>query len=102
VTYLDVRYHERLWFPGGYYFDVPNGATAIYIGDIGTKGGLVTDADARVLDTAGQPIEGLYAAGNTTASVTGRSYPGPGVTLGPAMTFGYIAAQHIARRVSNA
>lgn len=76
-------------------------ASAIYVGDIGTKGGLVTNADAQVLDTNGTPIEGLYAAGNTTASLTGKSYPGPGVTLGPAMTFGYLAAKHAARRVKN-
>jgi 3-oxosteroid 1-dehydrogenase len=65
-------------------------------GEIGTKGGLLTDEHARVLDTQGQPIEGLYAVGNTSASVTGPSYPGAGATLGPAMTFGYIAANHIA------
>lgn len=76
-------------------------ATQIYVGDIGTKGGLVAIADAQVLDTSGGPIEGLYAAGNTTASLTGCSYLGRGVTLGPAMTFGYLAAQHIARRTRN-
>ncbi len=77
-------------------------ATALYVGDIGTKGGLVTNPDSQVLDTNAVPIEGLYAAGNTTASLTGRAYPGPGVTLGPAMTFGYLAAKHIARRITNA
>lgn len=65
-------------------------------GDIGTKGGLLTDEHGRVLDEAGIPILGLYATGNTSASVTGASYPGAGATLGPAMTFGYIAANHIA------
>lgn len=65
-------------------------------GDIGTKGGLITDQFARVLDDERQPIEGLYAIGNTSASISGPSYPGAGATLGPAMTFGYIAANHIA------
>jgi 3-oxosteroid 1-dehydrogenase len=71
-------------------------ASAIYLGDLGTKGGFVTDADGRVLKPGGEPIEGLYAAGNSTASVMGRGYPGPGVTLGPAMTFAYRAARHAA------
>ncbi|PRX27372.1 3-oxosteroid 1-dehydrogenase [Paraburkholderia sp. BL18I3N2] len=65
-------------------------------GDIGTKGGLVTDEFSRVLRADGSPIPGLYATGNTSASVMGGSYPGAGATLGPAMTFGYIAANHIA------
>jgi 3-oxosteroid 1-dehydrogenase len=65
-------------------------------GDIGTKGGLVTDAHARVLRADGTVIEGLYAAGNNSASVMGRSYAGAGATIGPAMTFGYIAALHMA------
>ncbi|MFI6908831.1 FAD-dependent oxidoreductase [Nonomuraea sp. NPDC050394] len=65
-------------------------------GDIGTKGGVVTDVDARVLRGDGSPIAGLYAAGNVAAAVMGETYPGPGATLGPAMTFGYAAAQHIA------
>lgn len=64
-------------------------------GDTGTKGGLVTDCDARVLKESGEPIDGLYAIGNTTASVMGVSYPGPGSTLGPAITFGYRAANHL-------
>lgn len=65
-------------------------------GDIGTKGGLVTDAFARVLDEKGAPIAGLYAIGNCSAAVMGRAYPGPGSTLGPAMTFGYVAGKHVA------
>ena len=68
-------------------------AMPIYPGDIGTNGGLLTDARARVLDTAGQPIAGLYAIGNNAASAMGESYPGAGVTIGPALTFGYIAAR---------
>jgi 3-oxosteroid 1-dehydrogenase len=76
-------------------------ATRLYAGDLGTKGGYVTDAHARVLNNQGVPIEGLYASGNVTASVMGKSYPGPGITLGPAMTFGYLAAKHAAQRRSN-
>ncbi len=71
-------------------------AFPIHSGDIGTNGGLVVDEQARVLDGAGQPIAGLYAAGNCTASVMGGSYPGAGSTLGPAMTFGWLAGRHLA------
>ena len=60
-------------------------------GDIGTKGGLLTDREARVLDESGQVIDGLYCIGNNAASVMGPSYPGAGSTLGPALTFGYRA-----------
>jgi 3-oxosteroid 1-dehydrogenase len=69
-------------------------------GDIGTKGGLLTDEYARVLDKRGQPIVGLYAAGNSTASVMGQTYPGPGSTIGPALVFAFIGARHAAKRVS--
>ena len=66
-------------------------------GDIGTKGGLLTNAQAQVLrEEDGAPIPGLYAIGNTSASVMGTRYPGAGATLGPALTFGYIAAHHLA------
>jgi 3-oxosteroid 1-dehydrogenase len=65
-----------------------------YPGELGTKGGLATDANARVLRETGEPIPGLYAVGNCSASVMGHSYPGAGATLGPATTFGYIAARH--------
>ncbi|MFC6521088.1 FAD-dependent oxidoreductase [Undibacterium arcticum] len=65
-------------------------------GDIGTKGGLTTDEHARVLTQAGVAIEGLYAIGNCSAAVMGTSYPGAGSTIGPAMTFGMLAADHIA------
>jgi len=71
-------------------------ALPIYAGDIGTNGGLVTDENARVKNTDGNVILGLYAVGNCSASVMGRSYPGAGATLGPAMTFGYIAGRHAA------
>lgn len=65
-------------------------------GDLGTKGGLVTDEYARVLRGDGTPVKGLYAVGNNAASVMGNTYPGPGSTIGPTMTFGYIAAKHLA------
>jgi len=77
-------------------------ATAIYPGDLGTKGELLTDEWARVLREDGQPILGLYAAGNTTASVMGRTYPGPGSTIGPACTFAYIGMLHAVRQLSDA
>lgn len=76
-------------------------ATRVRLGDLGTKGGLLTNADGQVVRPGGDPIEGLYAAGNTTASVMGRGYPGPGVTLGPAMTFAFLGVRHAARRASN-
>jgi 3-oxosteroid 1-dehydrogenase len=66
-------------------------AVKIVPGDLGTKGGLVTDASARVLRPDGTVISGLYAAGNCSAAVMGHSYAGAGGTIGPAMTFGYIA-----------
>ncbi len=71
----------------------PYYAMPIYPGDIGTNGGLRTDAKARVLNEKGKPIGGLYAVGNNAASAMGESYPGAGVTIGPALTFGYIAAK---------
>jgi 3-oxosteroid 1-dehydrogenase len=67
-------------------------AAKIVPGDLGTKGGLRTDERARVLREDGSVIAGLYAAGNASASVMGHSYAGAGATIGPAMTFGYIAA----------
>jgi 3-oxosteroid 1-dehydrogenase len=75
--------------------EAPFYAMPIYPGDIGTNGGLLTDAKARVLGEGGQPIAGLYAIGNTAASAMGESYPGAGVTIGPAMTFGYVAARDL-------
>jgi succinate dehydrogenase/fumarate reductase flavoprotein subunit len=71
-------------------------AVKVWPGDLGTKGGLLTDEFARVLDQRGKPIAGLYAAGNTSASVMGHTYPGPGSTIGPAMVFGMIAGRHAA------
>ncbi|HNB46028.1 MAG TPA: FAD-binding protein [Burkholderiaceae bacterium] len=71
-------------------------AMRLWPGDIGTKGGLLTDADARVLDAQGQVIAGLYCVGNNSASVMGAAYPGAGSTLGPAMTFAFRAVADIA------
>jgi 3-oxosteroid 1-dehydrogenase len=71
-------------------------AIQIVPGDLGTKGGLRTDERARVLRADGTPIPGLYAAGNASAAVMGRSYAGAGATIGPAMAFGYLAALDMA------
>ncbi|MFT4115233.1 FAD-dependent oxidoreductase [Bradyrhizobium sp.] len=65
-------------------------------GIIGTSAGLSTNADASVLDDDEKVIPGLYACGNDMASIMAGEYPGPGITLGPAMTFGYAAARHMA------
>ena len=78
----------------------PFTAVRVVIGDLGTKGGVLTDADARALRDDGSVIEGLYAAGNCSASVMGRTYPGPGSTIGPAVVFGLRAARHMARQVA--
>jgi 3-oxosteroid 1-dehydrogenase len=71
-------------------------ALKVWPGDLGTMGGLLTDEHARVLRKDGSVIRGLYAAGNNTASVMGRTYPGPGATIGPAMVFGMIGGRHAA------
>jgi succinate dehydrogenase/fumarate reductase flavoprotein subunit len=76
--------------------DGPFYAIKMVIGDLGTYAGIRTDENARALDGNGQPIAGLYAAGNDMASIMGGNYPGAGITLGPALTFGYIAGKHIA------
>ncbi|UVJ43405.1 FAD-dependent oxidoreductase [Pseudomonas sp. LS1212] len=71
-------------------------AIRIATGDLGSARGLVTNANANVLDRQGLPITGLYAAGNDMNSIMDGTYPGPGITIGPGLTFGYIAATHIA------
>jgi succinate dehydrogenase/fumarate reductase flavoprotein subunit len=71
-------------------------AVKIVPGSLGTFGGLRVDNQARVLDSHGQPMAGLYAGGNDMASMMGGHYPSGGITLGPAMTFGYLAAHHAA------
>jgi 3-oxosteroid 1-dehydrogenase len=80
----------------------PYHAVAIYPGDVGTCGGLLTDARARVLRDDGEGIEGLYATGNTTATVMGRSYLGPGASIAASMAFAYIAAHAAADAAAQA
>ncbi|MEV6562270.1 3-oxosteroid 1-dehydrogenase [Nocardia sp. NPDC051756] len=70
-------------------------AAKIVPGDLGTKGGLVADTAGRVLREDGSPIQGLYAAGNSSTPVMGHTYAGPGATIGPALTFGYLAVLDI-------
>jgi 3-oxosteroid 1-dehydrogenase len=67
-------------------------------GDLGTKGGIRADAKGRALRDDYSVIDGLYAAGNASSPVMGHTYAGPGATIGPAMTYGYIAARDIAER----
>ncbi len=74
----------------------PYYAVQVVVTDLGTKGGLVTDADARVLRPDGSVIEGLYASGNTMAPALGRIYPGAGGPIGSAMVFSYLAALDMA------
>ena len=71
------------------------------MGDLGNFPGLVTDTQARVLDAQGAPIPGLWAAGNDAASIMGGADPGAGITIGPAMTFGYVAALSMAGRIKS-
>lgn len=75
-------------------------ALRLYPSDIGTSAGLVTDDTARVLDAGNRPIAGLYACGNDMQSIMGGTYPGPGITLGPAIAFAWLAASDAARRSS--
>ncbi|OBG65078.1 FAD-binding protein [Mycobacterium sp. E3339] len=81
--------------------DPPYYAFRIVLGDLGTSGGLRTDEYARVLTDDDSVLPGLYAVGNTSAPVMGRSYAGAGATIGPAMTFGFVAANHIAAHAAN-
>lgn len=78
----------------------PYYAVRLHPGELGTNGGLDADEAARVRREDGSVIPGLYAVGNCSAAVMGRSYPGAGSTLGPAMVFGYLAARDIAARAS--
>ncbi len=72
----------------------PYYAVQVVPGDIGTCGGLLTDADAQVIRGDDRPIPGLYATGNGTATVMGRHYLGPGASIANTMVFGYVAARH--------
>ncbi|MEV8637927.1 FAD-dependent oxidoreductase [Streptosporangium sp. NPDC051023] len=74
----------------------PYYAARVVLSDLGTKGGLRTDVDGRVLDGEDRPIPGLYAAGNTSASFAGHHYPGPGIPIGSAMVFSYRAVLDMA------
>ncbi|HZU47988.1 MAG TPA: FAD-binding protein [Mycobacterium sp.] len=76
----------------------PYYATKVYPADVGTCGGVITDEHAQVLDEQDRAIEGLYATGNTTATVMGRTYPGAGASIAASMVFGYVAARHAAGR----
>lgn len=71
-------------------------ALRIIMGDLGTFDGLRTEVYGRVLNADGRPIEGLYATGNDRASIMGGNYPGAGITLGPAMVFGFLTGRHLA------
>jgi succinate dehydrogenase/fumarate reductase flavoprotein subunit len=73
-------------------------AVKVYAGDIGTACGIRCNENAQALDENGQPIPGLYAAGNDMHSVMGGQYPAPGITLGPALTFGWVAGRHLVRQ----
>lgn len=75
-------------------------AIRIFTGDLGSARGLRTDASARVLDGENVPIAGLYAVGNDMNSMMNGTYPGPGITLGPALTFGYLAALDAAKKTT--
>jgi len=76
-------------------------AVALYPGDIGAAMGLRTDTDARALDAQDRVIEGLYACGNDMHSIMGGTYPAPGITVGPGLVFGAIAAAHASARAAN-
>jgi succinate dehydrogenase/fumarate reductase flavoprotein subunit len=75
-------------------------AIRVVVGEIGTFAGLLTDAACRVLTQDRQVVSGLYAVGNDAASVMGGNYPGAGITLGPAITFGYVAGMQLASDAS--
>lgn len=109
-TGVDLEFHKGETAIDRYYSDpsvkpntclgpivkAPFYAVPLYPGEIGTKGGLVTDEHARVLREDGSAIGGLYAVGNTADAVMGPTYAGAGSTLGPAMTFAYVAVRDIA------
>jgi succinate dehydrogenase/fumarate reductase flavoprotein subunit len=84
----------------GELLEGPFYAIALYPGDIGASTGLVTNTQAQVMSTSGQAIEGLYACGNDMQSIMGNVYPAPGITIGPGITFGYLAAQHALSRLA--
>ena len=90
--------------PNGCFGTVDKGpfcAVPFVLGDMGTKGGS-RPTRRRVLDMSGAPIAGLYAAGNAAGVITGNCCPGAGSTIGPAMTFGFVAAAHVAKQARSA
>jgi succinate dehydrogenase/fumarate reductase flavoprotein subunit len=76
-------------------------AIKVVVGEIGTFAGLATNASCQVLTQDKQTVKGLYAVGNDAASVMGGNYPGAGITLGPAVTFGYVVGQQLANEEAN-
>ncbi len=76
----------------------PYYAVKVHVGSLGTFAGIAINENAQAIDGHGQPIKGLYAVGNDAASFTGGNYIGAGITLGPALTFGFLAAHHAAAR----
>ena len=80
--------------------EAPFFAVAVEPADLGMAGGVVTDEHARVLRADGSAIAGLYACGNDMQSIMNGAYPGPGITLGPALVFGYLAARHACGNLS--
>ena len=82
--------------------NAPYYAIKLVVGDIGTFAGLIANENAQVLNDEGKPIKGLYVIGNDAASIMGGNYPGAGITLGPALTFGYIAAMQLVKATTSA
>jgi predicted oxidoreductase len=102
VTAYQQNIGDAAW-PGknpnlGALTQAPFYAVRLYPGDIGASTGLATDADARVLGAGEQAIAGLYAVGNDMHSIMGGVYTGPGITIGPGLVFGYLAARHAVAR----
>jgi len=101
-TYYDRYFGDPTNLPNanlGPLTKPPFYAVQVFPGDVGTAGGLLCDEHSRVLREDGSVIEGLYAAGNNSASLMGPTYPGPGASIGAGAAFGYIAASHAAGRV---
>ena len=104
VTAYQQNIGDPAW-PGknpnlGALTQAPFYAVRLYPGDIGASTGLVTDPNARVLDLNEQTIQGLYAVGNDMHSIMGGAYTGPGITIGPGLVFGYLAAKHAVARAN--
>jgi 3-oxosteroid 1-dehydrogenase len=103
----ESAYNDCLGDPGyrpnaclGPLDEAPFYATEIYPSDVGTCGGLLTNEYAQVLDQSDTPIPGLYATGNITATVMGRTYPGAGASIANTMVFGFVAARHAVGRLT--